>query len=229
MYLIIKPLSFCLLISFIVFGFTGKVVSVSDGDTYTILTADNNQIKIRLQGVDCPEKNQAFGSKAKQYASSLVYGKNVIVDIVSTDRYGRTVGIVKTPDGTNINYKLVESGFAWWYRQYAPQDSDLKKAEETARLNRVGLWVDPDPIPPWEFRKNGDNESSFSVTQENISQKEKTLSETVRFNTKTLKYHCVSCKHAINCTGNCEDINIYKAAKKGSPCKACGGSCMLMK
>ena len=206
------------------FGFNGRVVSISDGDTYTILTEEKKQIKVRLQGIDCPEKNQAFGSKAKQYASSLVFGKDVTVEVVSTDRYGRTVGIVKTSDGINVNYKLVESGFAWWYRQYAPGDLDLKKAEETARLNRVGLWADPDPMPPWEFRKSG-HKKIVPVTSLENKTKSDGLTETVRFNTKSLKYHCISCKHAVSCITNCVDIDISEASKKGCPCKACGGSC----
>lgn len=216
---------FFLCFSISVFGFSGKVVGVSDGDTYTILTGSNKQIKVRLQGVDCPEKNQAFGSKAKQYASSLVFGKAVTVEVVSTDRYGRTVGIVKTADGVNVNYRMVESGFAWWYRQYAPDDSELKKAEEAARVNRSGLWADPNPIPPWKFRRQGNKNFPQVAAQESKSQSATLLTETVRFNTKTLKYHCLSCKYAINCTYNCVDLDISEAFKKGIPCKLCGGSC----
>lgn len=227
MNLFLKSLICTFLFSFIIYGFTGKVVSVSDGDTYTILTGYNKQVKVRLQGVDCPEKNQAYGAKAKQYASNLVFGKNISVDVVSTDRYGRTIGVVKTSDGINVNLSIVESGFAWWYRQYAPGDSVLKKAEQTARLNRVGLWADPEPVSPWEFRKKENKKSSPVVTQGNDPQSLAFLTETVRFNTKSLKYHCLSCKYAVNCTSNCEDIDISEASKKGSPCKACGGLCRL--
>lgn len=100
-----------------------------------------------------------------------------------------------------------------------------KHVEETARLNRVGLWSDPEPVPPWEDRKKGNKSISFSTIKENNSKSKTLLTDNVRYNTKTLKYHCISCKHATNCTSNCEDINISEAAEKGISCKACGGSC----
>ncbi len=97
-------------------SFSGQVVGVSDGDTITIM--HNGQAeKIRLWGIDCPEKAQAFGQKAKQKTSELAFGKVVTVIKVDTDRYGRTVGEVILSDRRNLNHELVGSGMCWWYRK----------------------------------------------------------------------------------------------------------------
>jgi micrococcal nuclease len=131
---------------------TGEVVGVSDGDTFTLLQG-KEQIKIRLYGIDCPERNQAFGNKAKTFLSSKIYRKWVEVIALDKDQYGRIVGDVKI-DGVNINYELVKNGYAWWYRKYAPNDDSLRIFEETARVSHIGLWSDTNPIEPWGFRKN---------------------------------------------------------------------------
>ena len=95
--------------------------------------------KIRLYGIDCPEKGQAFG-------------KDVTVKVKDTDRYGRTVGIVILPDGRSLNEELVYQGLAWWYRKYS-KSPKLATSEMEARLAHRGLWADKNPIPPWEWRK----------------------------------------------------------------------------
>jgi micrococcal nuclease len=132
---------------------TGKIVGVSDGDTVILLTAENIQYKIRLQGVDCPEIHQAFGQKAKQFASDLVFQKNVSVNVFGTDRYGRTLGEVVLPGGVSLNKELVKNGFAWHYKKYS-NDLELAQLEIEARNAKIGLWTDPSPAPPWEFRGN---------------------------------------------------------------------------
>src|SRR5438128_138901 len=109
--------------------------------------------KIRLHGIDCPEKGQPFGTKAKQFTSSLAFGKGVTVHVKDTDRYGRTVADVILADGRSLNRELVRAGLAWWYRKYAPHDSTLEHLEKGARMAKHGLWADPDPIPPWEWRR----------------------------------------------------------------------------
>lgn len=131
---------------------TGQVVRVADGDTITVLTPDRQQARIRLAGVDAPEKKQAFGQRAKDFISSLVAGKVVTVRVEKIDRYGRSVGEVFLPDGRSLERLLVENGFAWWYRQYS-RDSSLGELEEKARAERRGLWQDPNPMPPWEWRR----------------------------------------------------------------------------
>lgn len=131
---------------------TGKVVGVSDGDTITVLDeADHGRFRIRLHGIDCPEKNQDFGNVAKSYLSSLIFGKIVKVRYKEIDRYGRIVGLVLL-DGTDINLKMLEAGLAWHYKRY-DGNPEYAEAENQARKNRIGLWQQPNPIPPWNFRK----------------------------------------------------------------------------
>jgi endonuclease YncB( thermonuclease family) len=132
--------------------FTGKVVGVSDGDTIKVLRA-GKQVKVRLSGIDCPEKRQAFGKRAKRFTSDLVFAKEVTVKVIDIDRYKRIVGEVILKDGTSLNHELVRSGLAWWYQRYAPDDKELERLEKIARENQRGLWADPDPVPPWEFRR----------------------------------------------------------------------------
>lgn len=109
--------------------------------------------RIRLNGVDCPEKGRARGHKAKQAASTLVFGKEVTLQTHGKDKYGRTIADVLLPDGTNVNHELVKDGWCWWYRKYAPGNSELEKLEKEARDAKKGLWADPSPIPPWVYRK----------------------------------------------------------------------------
>lgn len=130
----------------------GRVVAIADGDTLTLLTG-TLQTKVRLWGIDCPEKRQAFGQVAKTALSNLTFGKDVAVESRGTDRYGRTLGWIVS-NGQVVNLELVKTGMAWWYKQYAPKATDLAAAEQKARAAKVGLWADPDPIPPWEFRHN---------------------------------------------------------------------------
>ncbi len=131
--------------------FTGRVVGVSDGDTITVLHNGKGE-RIRLHGIDCPEKRQAFGKRAKQFTSNLVFAKTVTVQVVDRDRYGRTVGVVLLPDGRSLNHELVRAGFAWMYRRYT-NDQSLSDLEEEARVAQRGLWVDAEPVPPWEWRR----------------------------------------------------------------------------
>ncbi len=131
--------------------FTGRVVGVADGDTITVLHNGKGE-RIRLHGIDCPEKRQPFGKRAKQFTSRLTYGKEVTVEDLGQDRYGRTIGEVILPDGRVLNRKLVKAGLAWWYRRYAPDDQTLKQLEQEARAAKRGLWADADPVPPWEWR-----------------------------------------------------------------------------
>ncbi|MFC1654580.1 thermonuclease family protein [Myxococcota bacterium] len=132
--------------------FTGKVVGVSDGDTIKVLRL-GQQVKVRLSGIDCPEKRQPFGKRAKRFTSDLVFAKTVTVKVQDIDRYKRIVGEVILKDGTSLNQELVRAGLAWWYQRYAPDDKQLERLEQLARKNKHGLWADPDPVPPWEFRK----------------------------------------------------------------------------
>ena len=134
----------------------GRVVGVSDGDTVTVLDAANKQWKIRLMGIDAPEKKQAFGQKSKANLSDLVFDKQVTVEYSKKDKYGRTVGKILV-DGVDANLAQVKAGMAWHYKQYqkeqTPVDRSLySEAEDRARAGHIGLWADSNPTPPWEFR-----------------------------------------------------------------------------
>lgn len=129
-----------------------RCVGVADGDTISVMY-EGREVRVRLNAVDCPEKKQAFGSVARRFTSDMVFRKVVTVRPADTDRYGRTVGDVQTPDGRSLNEALVEAGLAWWYRHYAPDDRRLEALETEARKARRGLWRDRRPIPPWEFRR----------------------------------------------------------------------------
>ncbi|MDP1769710.1 MAG: thermonuclease family protein [Nitrospirota bacterium] len=132
--------------------FSGPVVSVLDGDTLEVLYNQHPE-RIRLSGIDCPEKGQAYGKRAKQAASDLAFGKEVTIQTHGHDKYKRTIGDVILPDGTNVNQELVKQGWCWWYRKYAPGDTVLEELEREAREGRKGLWADPQPVPPWVYRK----------------------------------------------------------------------------
>src|SRR5262245_36313374 len=132
--------------------FSGKVVTVIDGDTIEVLHHGQTE-RIHLNGIDCPEKGQAYGQNAKQAASALVFGKDVMLQTVGKDQYGRTFADVRLLDGTHVNHTLVKDGWCWWYRKYAPRNRELEKLEKKAREAKKGLWVSPVQVPPWEWRK----------------------------------------------------------------------------
>lgn len=131
----------------------GKVVGVSDGDTITVLDdMDQGKFRIRLDKIDAPEKKQAFGNKAKQFLSSLIFGKQVSIRFKSIDNYGRVLGVVSL-DGKEINLVMVQNGYAWHYSYYDKTPAYIE-AEKQARADKKGLWADPNPINPYQFRKS---------------------------------------------------------------------------
>ncbi len=195
------------------------VIGVTDGDTINVLTSDNKPIKVRLYGIDCPEKNQAFGTKAKQFTSELCLKNTVEVKKVDIDRYGRIVGEIFLSDGKSLNRELVRNGFAWWYKKYAPNDTVLEQLEKEAKENKRGLWSDDNPTPPWEFRRGKKAKKVKPITPVNSS-------DVVTFNTTSKIYHCPKCRHALKCTKSCVDISKDKAITRGGKaCKVCGGGC----
>lgn len=133
--------------------FSGPVVSVLDGDTIEVLH-DQHLERIRLHGIDCPERGQPFGHKAKQAMSALVFGQDVTLQTHGKDRYKRILADVFLSDGTHVNHELVKEGWCWWYRKYAPKDIELKTLEEQARQSKKGLWGERAPVPPWEWRRD---------------------------------------------------------------------------
>jgi endonuclease YncB( thermonuclease family) len=137
----------------------GLVVRIVD-DTLVLLVegADGQraQEKVRLAGIDCPEHKQAWGQRAKQALSGYVFSREVTVDWTKRDRYKRIVGKILDRE-RDVNLALVRDGMCWWYRKYANEQSRVDRglyeaAEVKARTRRVGLWSDPDPVPPWEWR-----------------------------------------------------------------------------
>ena len=135
--------------------FSGKVIKVYDGDTITVLVETDGEFvkkKIRLNGIDAPEKAQAHGKKAQQFAADLVHSEIVTIVEHGEDRYKRTIGDVLLEDGTSLNQELVKAGYAWWYFKYS-DDRILGQLELDAKLAHVGLWKDKNPVPPWVFRK----------------------------------------------------------------------------
>jgi endonuclease YncB( thermonuclease family) len=129
----------------------GQVVKIADGDTLTVLDPAHVQHKIRLAGIDAPEKAQAFGTQARNALAAKVFRRTVRVEVTDTDRYGREVGRVFCSSHF-INAEMVREGFAWRYPQW-DKAGEFATAEADARRHRRGLWADRNPVPPWEFRK----------------------------------------------------------------------------
>ena len=139
----------------------GHVVGVHDGDTVTLLMVGNQQLKIRLAQIDAPESGQAFGQRSKQSLSDMVFNKVIRVEKETIDKYGRTVGTIFV-DGIDANREQVKRGMAWVYRKYM-HDQSLLQDEEIARQGKVGLWSEPNPMPPWEYRHGNKGDSVISL------------------------------------------------------------------
>ncbi len=129
-----------------------RVVRVLDGDTIEVLK-EGRAARVRLYGIDAPERGQPFGSAARRFTADLCFGQHVLLREHGRDRYGRILADVVLPDGRVLNEELVRAGLAWWYREYAPEARLLEALEREARAARLGLWADPRPVPPWEFRR----------------------------------------------------------------------------
>jgi micrococcal nuclease len=129
----------------------GKVVGVIDGDTITVLDSAKQNYRIRLDKIDAPEQGQAFGARAKQFLSALIFGKQVVVQYEKRDQYDRILGVIYLGK-YDVNLYMVKSGMAWHYKYY-DKTTEYAEAEEFAREQKKGLWFDSHPINPYEFRK----------------------------------------------------------------------------
>jgi endonuclease YncB( thermonuclease family) len=134
----------------------GQVVAIADGDTLTVLTEAKEQVKVRINGIDAPERKQPYSQASKENLSRLVFGRIVTVESSKKDRYGRTVGKVLI-DGVDVGLEQVKSGYAWHFKRYEREQSQADRAayanaEEQARSKRLGLWRDDAPVPPWDYR-----------------------------------------------------------------------------
>ena len=131
---------------------SGKVIKIVDGDTYDILLKNNIAKRIRMEGIDAPERGMPFYKVAKDYLGDLCFGEIVHIKQTSTDRYGRTIAKTYLANGSEVGLLMVRAGVAWHYKKYSI-DALLANAEIEARKKRIGLWVDETPIAPWEWRK----------------------------------------------------------------------------
>ena len=157
---LVLPLLLLFFIPTLCHAWSGKVVHVADGDTITV-ERDGKKVKVRLYGIDTPEKSQWYGQNAKTFTSAQVMGKTVDVQEIDVDHYGRVVGIVSVGN-LALNRHLVEYGYAWVYRQYCkkPFCSEWTKAEAVARKAKRGLWKNSEAIPPWQYRRSKRKKSS---------------------------------------------------------------------
>lgn len=209
--------------------FAGRCTAVLDGDTVEVLrqtAAGPRPVRVRLWGVDCPEKSQAYGQRAKQFTSSLAFGKAATVDVRDTDRYGRSVALV-TVGRQQLNAELVRAGFAWWYRQYAPAADDLRDLERAARAARRGLWADTAPVPPWDYRHKPAKSSSSSppaagtATRATSQSSSQAGGATVWIGNTGTKCHKAGCR---TLRGQGHQVPLSEALKQGrAACKVCGG------
>ncbi|WP_288981922.1 thermonuclease family protein [uncultured Flavobacterium sp.] len=152
----LKILSFIFLISLSTFGqkiLTAKVVGIKDGDTVVVLDSLNNQTTLRLAEVDCPEKSQPFGTKSKQFTSDQIYLKTIKYVVTDIDRYGRSIAMIYyDTDNKYLSAEIIKAGMGWHYKRYSTS-KELANFEINARKEKLGLWIDNNPIEPSEWRK----------------------------------------------------------------------------
>ena len=149
-YVLVISAFLCFLFPASALSWSGKCVGVTDGDTIKVMHNGNAE-KIRLYGIDCPEKSQPFGKKAKRFASDIVFKKIVEIKPIKKDCYGRTIAWVHVGNKC-LNKELVKEGMAWHYKKYS-NDADLARLEMQARVYKIGLWINPHAVPPWEWRR----------------------------------------------------------------------------
>lgn len=137
---------------------SGHVVAVYDGDTVTVLDQFNHQYKVRLSGIDAPERKQAFGTVSRNALSNMIFGKQVVVTYSKLDRNKRPLGKIFIDD-QDVNLAMIKNGMAWHFTKYQKTQSfedrlNYLHAQMDAEKQKIGLWTDPHPVPPWEFRKS---------------------------------------------------------------------------
>ena len=136
---------------------TGRVTAVSDGDSFILVDAQRRSIRVRIQGVDAPERRQGFSYASKQSLSKMIYRRDVVVNVDKADQYGRVVGTVMV-EGRDAGLEQIRAGFAWFYTHYANEMPPVVRtvyiaAQREAKSARRGLWSENDPTPPWRFRR----------------------------------------------------------------------------
>lgn len=188
-------------------------MGIADGDTFTLLTADKKQIKVRLAEIDTPERAQPFGTRARQALSDMIFAKDVLVIQQDIDRYERLVGHVYIGD-THVNRKLVQDGMAWVYRQCS-KDKSLLQDEQEARQAKHGLWSLPstEQVPPWEWRKGVKTNGTAKAVEKKQEAKKFTCG------TKTKCSEMTNCEEAMYYLNEC-GLTRLDGDKDGTPCEA---------
>jgi endonuclease YncB( thermonuclease family) len=193
--------------------FRGKVVGVIDGDTIKV-RREGKEVKILLAGIDCPEKKQPFGEKAKKFTFGLTYGQLVMVKEKTPHSNGSIVADIILPEGINLNQQLVWAGLAWWYRRKAPNDSVLSEMETKAQKAKRGLWADKSPIPPWEWRRGN--------RQDRVEARPAKVTIIYKGNIRARIFHSPSCRY-YDCTACTVSLETRMEAINSGylPCKLC--------
>lgn len=194
-------------------NYHGRVVAIADGDTFTFLTADKQQVKVRLAEIDTPERAQPFGSRARQALSAMIFDKEVRVVEADTDRYGRLVGHVYVGD-LHVNRQMVRQGMAWVYRQYM-KDKTLLLDEQQAREEKQGLWSLPstDQVPPWEWRRG------TKTNPEALTREQQQESQDFTCEGKRKCSEMTSCEEAMFYLNEC-GVASLDGDKDGIPCES---------
>jgi len=149
---------------------SGKVVKVMDGDTYEFLLENKTTVRVRMEGIDAPETGMPYYRKATDYLKGLTKGKTIKIDLSNKDQYGRVVSFSYLEDGRELSREMIKAGYAWHYKQYN-KDPELAALEKEARMAKLGLWKDKNPIEPWEIRRlrrsGVSTKDRFVITNEN--------------------------------------------------------------
>ncbi len=195
----------------------GKVIKVADGDMITVLLDgdDHRSLKVRLEGIDAPEKTQAFGARSTDAIKELIAGKAVDLQKTGEDKYGRSLAFVRI-DSVDVNSKLIEDGWAWHYKKYN-SDQRLAALEDSAKEARRGLWSEANPLPPWEFRH-----------RQRPSPAASTANETKAGNPDPEHSHWLNMSSGVRHNNECENFantkrGRYCKADEGKPCGKCCG------
>ncbi len=189
--------------------FSARVISITDGDTVTVITSAQQQVKIRLHGIDAPESGQSFGAKSKQALSKMVFAKPVTVEVTGKDRYGRTIARLYCGN-LQVNEAMVSNGWAWHYRHYSDSQR-LEAAEQSARLEGKGLWADTqEPVPPWSYRRGTKKQAA--------EQRAPHSKGPYWLNTSGGRRHNSTCRYFRN-----TKKGRICSREEGSPCGICGG------
>lgn len=183
---------------------SGTVISITDGDTFTVLADRNRSYVIRMKGIDAPESRQSFSTASRRNLASLVTAKSITIEWQKHDRYGRIVGKVLL-NGEDICLRQIRDGLAWHYKQFENEQTDVDRhlysdAEQRARVQRVGLWQEPYPIAPWDFKNNKgtvrtvpNHQSAPELSSDPGVEESTPRNETIRGNRRSRIYHWPGC------------------------------------